>query len=253
MTVPTMDAGDVESIERATLTAVSPERVEAIGGWLLPMDHGTVGRAHSAVPLHHGLHDPALVNGIARRYMDAGFRPVFRLPEVPSFKAWWPLLTARGFQSEQPTLTQTGTLDGLLGLASDTEGVALDPRPDAAWMAMFLGDGLDPVDGASRSKALSRAEGTVFASLREGGQTLACGAAGFTEGWLSMHGLRTAAGHRGRGLAGKLIRAMALEAQRRGIAHAFLQVDGANAPALALYRRGGMVTVWSYTYWRAPL
>lgn len=119
-------------------------------------------------------------------------------------------------------------------------------------MAMFLGEGLDPVDGASRSKALSRAEGTLFASLREGGQTLACGAACYAQGWLSLHGLRTAAGHRGRGLAGRLIRAMALEAQNRGINRAFLQVDAANTPALALYRRAGMGTAWSYAYWRPP-
>ena len=32
----------------------------------------------------------------------------------------------------------------------------------------------------------------------------------------------------------------------------FLQVDGANAPALALYRRAGMTTAWSYAYWRLP-
>ncbi|MCU0925072.1 MAG: GNAT family N-acetyltransferase, partial [Hydrogenophaga sp.] len=132
----------------------------------------------------------------------------------------------------------------------DVDGVSLDARPDAAWMAMFLGEGLDPVDGASRSQALSRARGTLFASLREGGQTLACGAACFAQGWLSMHGLRTAARQRGRGLAGRLIRAMALEAQRHGIDRAFLQVDGSNAAALALYRRAGMATAWSYAYWR---
>lgn len=252
MTVKTLSTADIASIERATLTAVAPERIEAIDGWLLPMDHGTVGRAHSAVPLHHGFHDPALIDEIAQRYRVAGLRPVFRLPDLPSFETWWPALAARGFQRKQPTLTQTGTVDGLLNLARDTEGVSLDPRPDAAWMAMFLGEGLDPVDGASRSRALSRAEGTLFASLREGEQTLACGAACFAEGWLSMHGLRTAAGQRGRGLAGRMIRAMALEAQRRGIARAFLQVDGANAPALALYRRAGMLTAWTYAYWRAP-
>ena len=243
---------DIEAIERATLVAVAPERVDAIDGWLLPMDSGTVGRAHSAVPLHHGAHDPALIDRIAQRYRNAGLRPVFRLPDVPTFEAWWPALAARGFQRKQPTLTQTGALAGLLGLAPDTEGVSLDPRPDAAWMSMFLGEGLDPVDGASRSRALSRAEGTLFGSLRVGGQTVACGAACYAEGWLSMHGLRTAASQRGRGLAGRLIRAMALEAQRRGIARVFLQVDGANAPALALYRRAGMTTAWSYAYWRLP-
>ncbi|OGB15023.1 MAG: hypothetical protein A3E51_07600 [Burkholderiales bacterium RIFCSPHIGHO2_12_FULL_67_38] len=247
-----LSAEDVELIERATLKAVAPERVDAIEGWLLPMDSGAVGRAHSAVPLHHGAHDPALIDGITQRYRNAGLRPVLRLPDVPAFDAWWPALAARGFRREQPTLTQTGALEGLLGLASDAEGVSLDPRPDAAWMAMFLGEGLDPVDGASRSRALSRAEGTLFGSLREGGQTVACGAACYAEGWLSMHGLRTAASQRGRGLAGRLIRAMALEAQRRGIARVFLQVDGANAPALALYRRAGMTTAWSYAYWRLP-
>lgn len=241
---------DIETIERATLTAVAPERMEAMNGWLLPLDTGTVGRAHSAVPLHHGAHDPALIDAIAQAYRDAGLRPVFRLPDVPAFEAWWPALTARGFARHQPTQTQIGDLQGLLALADDAGGVSLDIRPDAAWMAMFLGEGLDPVDGASRSKALSRAEGTLFASLREGGQTLACGAASYAQGWLSMHGLRTAANQRGRGLAGRMIRAMALEAQRRGITRAFLQVDAANAPAQALYRRAGMRTAWTYAYWR---
>ena len=244
-------AADIETIERATLTAVAPERVEAIDGWLLPMDTGTVGRAHSAVPLHHGWHDLSLIDQIARRYRDAGLRPVFRLPEVPAFERWRPTLTQRGFRREQPTLTQTGGLDGLLALAGDARGVSLDEGPDPAWMAMFLGEGLDPVDGASRSTALSRAEGTLFASVRDGGQTLACGAASYAEGWLSMHGLRTAASQRGRGLAGRMIRAMALEAQRRGIARTFLQVDGSNTSALALYRRAGMTTAWSYAYWRS--
>lgn len=245
-----LSAAGIEAIERATLTAVAPERVAAIDGWLLPLDTGTVGRAHSAVPLHHGPHDPALIDTIARRYRDAGLRPAFRLPDVPTFDAWWPALAARGFRREQPTLTQTGALGGLLALAGDADGVSLDAHPDTSWMAMFLGEGLDPIDGASRSTALSRAEGTLFASLREGGQTLACGAACYAQGWLSLHGLRTAASHRGRGLAGRLIRAMALEAQRRGITRAFLQVDAANAPALALYRRAGMTTAWSYAYWR---
>jgi N-acetylglutamate synthase len=42
-------------------------------------------------------------------------------------------------------------------------------RPDAAWAALFLGEGFDPVDGASRVKNLSRATGNVYATLRGAG------------------------------------------------------------------------------------
>jgi ribosomal protein S18 acetylase RimI-like enzyme len=115
---------------------------------------------------------------------------------------------------------------------------------------MFLGEGLDPVDGASRSRALARAVGTRFASLREQGVTRACGAAGFGHGWLGVHGMRTDAARRGRGLASAVMRAMAAEAQQRGIGRVFLQVDAGNAPALSLYQRLGFETAWGYAYWR---
>lgn len=248
---PSLPPGDIEAIERATLAAVAPERLDSLPGWLLPLDPGTIGRAHSAVPLHHGAHDPALIGLLADRYRAAGLAPVFRLPELPSFETWRRLLAVGGYHRRQPTFTQVGALDGLIALAPDTDGASLSTRPDAAWMAMYLGEGLDPVDGACRSRALARADGTLFASLREGGQTLACGAACYAQGWLSLHGLRTAAGQRGRGLAGRLIRVMAEEARRRGIERAFLQVDAGNDAALALYRRARMATAWTYAYWRA--
>jgi ribosomal protein S18 acetylase RimI-like enzyme len=124
--------------------------------------------------------------------------------------------------------------------------------PDDQWMAMFLGPGLDPVDGASRSRALSRAAHTRFASVRDAqGRTLACGAAGFGHGWLSVHGMRTAVELRQQGLAGRVLLTMAREAARRGVKRVFLQVDAGNEAALALYRRAGMATAWPYAYWRA--
>ena len=45
---------DVEAMERATVEAVAPPEVLEIGGWLVPLDATTVGRAKSAVP-HRGL------------------------------------------------------------------------------------------------------------------------------------------------------------------------------------------------------
>jgi N-acetylglutamate synthase len=244
-----LTAADVEAIERATLQAVAPEVVESLPGWLLPMDHGTVGRARSAVPLHHRPHDTDVLSTLLARYAALAFEPRLRLPDLPSFQPWHEALAQRGWQRHQPTLTLTGDVQRLLnphaGVPAD-----LDHTPDAAWMAMFLGEGLDPVDGASRAHSLSRASGTLFASVREHGQTVACGAASFSHGWLGVHGMRTAASRRGQGLAGRVLHAMAVEATRRGLAGVFLQVDASNLPALALYRRAGLALAWPYAYWR---
>ncbi len=246
-------ATDVDSLERATVQAVAPEQVDdTVPGWLLPMDPGTVGRAQCAVPLSHAEPEGALIDPIIERYRGRGFAPAWRLPDVPTFTAFHAALRQRGFTRRQPTLTQTTTVPDLLARLPAITGLdaRLEDRPDAAWLAMFLGEGLDPVDGASRSRALARAVGTRYASLRERGVTLACGAASFGHGWLGVHGMRTAAAQRGRGLAGAVMRAMAVEAQQRGVERVFLQVDAGNVAALSLYRRLGFETAWGYAYWR---
>jgi ribosomal protein S18 acetylase RimI-like enzyme len=239
---------DIDQIERATLAAVAPQQVQSLPGWLLPMDPGTVGRAQSAVPLAHDLATLAPWQAVAERYREAGFRPALRLPEQAGFAAMHAELAAAGWRRTQPTQVQVAPLDGLL--RADPAGCELALQPDAEWMAMFLGEGLDPVDGASRSAALARARDSRYASLREDGQTRACGMACFAEGWLSVHGMRTAATHRGRGLATRVLAAMAQEAHTRGIRRVFLQVDGSNTPALSLYHRLGFAEAWTYAYWR---
>ena len=122
--------------------------------------------------------------------------------------------------------------------------------PDEAWAALFLGEGFDPVDGASRVNTLSRARNSLYASVRENGKTVAAGAAAFGHGWSSVHGMRTDQACRGRGLAGRVLAGIAAVAIQRGIGRTFLQVEDTNAAALALYRRAGFETAWSYEYWR---
>lgn len=244
-------SADIESIERATLQAVSPEVVEPLDGWLLAMDRGTVGRARSAVPLHHQVHDTVLLATILERYAARGFEPRLRLPDLPTFGPWHEALLGLGWRREQPTLTMTGTVEALAQVHAGPPA-DLAATPDAAWMAMFLGEGLDPADGASRSRSLSRATDMGYVSVRADGETVACGAASFGHGWLGVHGMRTAAAHRGQGLAGRVLQAMALEAGRRGMVGVFLQVDAGNQPAQALYRRAGLARAWSYDYWNPP-
>lgn len=273
----------VEAIERATLQAVRPDVVETLPGWLLPMDVGTVGRAHSAVPLAHPTDATrqaqlaVQVPDIAARYRAHGLPPVFRLPDAvdgvdgsAGADALQAAVRQQGATRTEPTWVMTAPVSALAAMRVPDHRspvhVATDTQPSPAWQALFMGEGLDPVDGAHRVRLLSRAPQTLFVSARVDGETVACGAATFGHGWMGVHGMRTAAPHRGQGHAGRVLQAMARLAasqawahdpggdrgQAAAVQHAFLQVGAGNGSALALYQRAGFTHAWRYAYWRCP-
>lgn len=244
-------AADIEAIERATLDAVSPEAVEELPeGWLLPFHRGTVNRAKAAVPMRDAVSEPAgLIARIEARYAAHGLAPAFRLRDSQGLDTVRNVLAARGYRMHKPTVTQIGSAHAMRAF-STAQPARVDAAPDEGWASVFLGDGFDPVDGASRVHALSRAPGTLFASVREHGRTVAAGAVAFGHGWASVHGMRTEQAARGRGLAGRVMAGLAQAALERGFERVFLQVEAGNAGALGLYRRAGFSPAWQYAYWQ---
>ncbi len=243
-----MTDADIEAVERATVAAVSPEHVEEMAGWLLPMDQGTVSRAKSAVPLRHVAPHDGLVGQVEAVYRSRGLTPALRLADHPCFDGLRHELSRRGYHASVPVLVQCAPVAAVRSaFAAPPAGVS--STPDAGWAAVFLSEGFDPVDGAHRVKALSRATGSVYASVRHEGKVVAAGAGAFSHGWGSVHGMRTDQGFRGQGLAGRVLAGLAQVAAERGIPRLFLQVEEPNASARALYQRAGFVTAWRYAYW----
>lgn len=242
---------DIEAIERATVRAVSPDLTEEIDGWLLPFSGGTVKRARSAVPLHRSAVEPATLDRIEDRYDSRQVAPALRLADAPCFEGLRAELERRHYVDDSPTCVQAASTQRMRRLVAPGAPLAdIDRAPDDAWAALFLGEGFDPVDGAHRVRMLSRAKGSLYASVREGGRTVAAGAMAFGHGWASVHGMRTDKAQRGRGLAGRVLAGFAQAALERGFERVFLQVDAQNQAALALYRRAGFETRWQYSYWQ---
>lgn len=240
----------IEGIERATLAAVPPQRLAQWEDWLLPFDDGTVGRSHSAVPLRHAPPGEHVLAELERRYAAAGHATVLRIPELASFAALHATLAASGYVRAKPTLVQVGDLARLAAVGSGDTQVEIAERPGEDWEQVFLGEGFDPVDGASRLAILRRGRSSLFAGVRSEGRIVAVGCAGLSDGWCGMHGMRTLPAWRGRGLATAILAALAAAARERGVQQCFLQVDAANTPARSLYARLGFETAWSYAYWQ---
>ena len=241
---------EIEAIERATLAAVPPRAQESWNGWLLAFDEGTVGRCHSAAPLLHEAPARGTLEGIEARYAAAGLPVVLRVPELPVFADFQAQMREAGYARTKPTLVQTGDVGALAGLGRARVDMELASTAAADWEQVFLGEGFDPVDGASRLAILRRGRDSVFASAREAGRTVAVGAACFGGGWCGVHGMRTLPAHRGRGLAGAVLSALGAQARERGVQRCFLQVEEGNARARALYARHGFATAWAYAYWK---
>ena len=240
---------DIASIERATLDAVCPAEVHEIPGWLLPYDPLPVGRARSAVPLAHMPLSPAELLPIEAYYQQRDRPTVFRLPESLISPEIGNALQAMGYVGTQAVLVQVAELAGLLRLAPP-DAATLSATPSAAWASVYTADGFDPVDGANRVQLLSRSRHVVYACVSEGGQALAAGTGSISQGWLSIHGMRTAPGAQGRGLASRILAGLAAHAAAQGVQRVFLQVEDDNAVAQGLYRKAGFATAWRYHYWR---
>jgi ribosomal protein S18 acetylase RimI-like enzyme len=246
-----MTPAQIEAIERATVHAVSPDAQAEIPGWVLPFDVGTVGRAKSAVPLNHSAPAPSVLQEIESAYAQRSLPVMLRIPRGPAFGAFHSMLAAQGYREETVTEVQTAAASRVRA-TFDGGGVEVLDAPTQDWASVFLGEGFDPVDGASRVKKLGQAAGSLFAVVRDAGRPVAAGAAAFSHGWASVHGMRTAQDSRGQGLASRVLATLAGAAIARGYDKLFLQVAAENVGAKSLYRRAGFAPAWVYSYWRKP-
>ena len=176
---------------------------------------------------------------------------MLRIPLLASFDAFRSSLLEEGYREEILTEVCTSS-PARMSSVSDAQPCEVLTVPHAGWASVFLGEGFDPIDGASRVHKLSQAAGSVFATVWDEGRPVAAGAAAFSHGWASVHGMRTASDSRRRGLAGRILATLASAATARGYDKVFLQVAAENTAAKSLYRRAGFERAWVYSYWRKP-
>ena len=246
-----LEENDIASLERATLDAVAPLAVQEIDNWLLPFDNSTIGRAKSAVPLRHSCLDAQDISTIESLYAARGLQAAYRVADVPDLAPIHAELERHGYQAQQPTRVQIGSVRAMRALCHELPA-RVSAIPEKAWSSVYMAEGFDPVDGAHRVQALSRSTHIVYACVEVGGKSVAAGTASFSQGWCSIHGMRTLPAQRGRGLAARILAGLADTASERNLDRVFLQVEEGNSAALALYGRAGFATAWCYHYWRKP-
>jgi ribosomal protein S18 acetylase RimI-like enzyme len=245
-------------IEDAGLNASAPPQQRWIDGWLVRFSAGTARRARCVQPVASGrLAIDAKIALAARVYDEARLPMVFRIT---------PFARPRGLDVHLESLGWTALDDVCVMAAALPEATA---KPEALPRGLvFERPGLSAFAhavGALRGSTLAQREAHAerlaaspidFRALairrKSDGALLAFGQYAREADLVGLYDVFTAAEARGQGLARRLCAGALVLAQGEGAVTAYLQVDAANAPALAVYRRLGFVEGYRYHYRLRP-
>ena len=248
------EAGLAWRIEEVCWNGFPALRQVILGDWLIRFAEGLSRRANSVNPLRPTGSDIATAIAAAERlYPAQGLPPIFRIPSIadPAFDAD---LTAQGYTSEGESLVLYAPLAAAAEVAPDP-AVRLLPAPEPMWCeAMFALQG----HSAAQRNIYRRIVAAIaiparFALLAVGERPVALAYGALHDGLLVYESVVTDPAQRRRGLARRLIGALAAWAREEGAEGLSLQVEASNTPARALYTGFGFTELYRYHYRRAPL
>jgi N-acetylglutamate synthase len=246
----------IDELERVAVLGWRACEEDRLGDWLLRAAGGFTGRANSALAVGDpGMPLAGAVDEVRGWYAERDLPAMIAIPYPagqPGASVLDRVLSAAGWAERGGAATvmtaDAGAVVSAAGAPAVTVGI--DARPDAAWLASYHYRGHELPSVALR--LLMSARWQSFASVREGGQTIAIGRVAAGGGWAGLTAIEVSPGHRRRGLGIAVTAALAGAAAARGTPRLYLQVEDGNTAARTLYRRVGFTDHHGYHYWLAP-
>ena len=237
-------------VEDAGLNASAPLQQRLLDGWLMRLSPGKAKRArciNALAPGHLPLTERLL---LARQaFHDAGLPIIVRITPFTQPASLDSDLAREGWCRFDDTRVM------LWPRFQVEEAPALRPEPvDSEAFAWAVGElrGSPPPHRQAHAERLRHSpvayQGFV---VRQDGRLAACGQFARESDLVGLYDVLTAPEMRRQGLATGLCRWLLRQAAQEGARHAYLQVEGDNAPARKLYQRLGFEDVYAYHY-RTP-
>lgn len=225
-----------------------------LDGWLLRFTRGFTKRANSVTPLYAAA-QPASekIRYCEELYAREGLRTIFRITTVSQEQALDELLADRGYESIDPTHVLHRSLT--IGEFDPAAGFSVVPVASFLTTYVNLQETRDIDARAARSaselhRAILRAirGETVFGSIVENGEPVACGMAVVEREVVGLFDIVVHPRCRRRGHGRALVDSLLDHAVERGARTAYLQVLDDNAVALSLYESLGFEPLYEYRY-----
>ena len=244
-------------VEDAGLNASAPPQQRWLDGWLVRYLPGKARRARSVNAVASGRLPLAQKLALAAQvYRDAGLPMIFRVTPFTQPASLDAELAALGFALVDPTRVMIRpqlAFGPTPALPSGMHWTTLNGAEFAEVVGELRGS---PPEHRS-NHALRLAQSPVpyqgFAIRSDvGGTVLACGQFAQEAELVGLYDVFTQESARRQGLASLLCERMLLISAAQGANIGYLQVDGQNSAAQAVYRRLGFADAYGYHYRQAP-
>ena len=238
-------------IEDAGLNASAPPQQRWVDGWLVRFSPGKAKRARCVNAVADGrLPIAERLAACEAVFAEVGLPLIVRITPFTRPAELDAQLESRGLRSFDDTRVMVLGELGRLAARPIAHGITITAIGAHAF-ARRVGD----FRGSPLAQQQAQAERLINSpvpfspyELREDGETVACGQFARQGELVGLYDVFTAPAARGRGLAGVLCRHLLVEAQAQGARHAYLQVEGDNHAARAVYHRLGFTDGYAYHY-----
>ena len=245
-----MSGLDLRRVEEASLNALQTQRQYFYDGWVLRVSPGKARRARS-VNAHFGSTLPIATKiAYCERLYDARELPVlFRMTPFVHPRNLGDELAERGYEAFDPTLVQVAPLDRPPDHAScdgvDIVAPGIDAFADAV---AVLQDSTTEQRDAYHERMANTPQPARYLAAHCDGRLAGVGTVMLEDGLAGIFSMATVAEMRRKGIASVLLARLLAWAWEHGASHAYLQVEARNDPALAVYRKFGFATAYTYHY-----
>ena len=249
---PAFDSALLSRIEDAGLNASAPPQQLWLDGWLVRFSPGKAKRARCVnavaagrLPIDSRLHACEAVFAEAGLPMIVRITPFTQPPELDALLASQGLL--RFDDTRVMALADLSALakDGSLPPGAEVHAIGLEAF--AQRVGSLRGSPLSQRQAHGQRLQNSPVPFHAF-EMHVESELVACGQFAIEGPLVGLYDVFTAPNARGRGYAGALCRHLLQLAHTRGATHAYLQVEGDNHAARAVYQRLGFADAYAYHY-----
>ena len=241
-------------VEEASLNAWPALHQVLFDGWVVRLTRGFTKRANSVTPLYASTQPlMAKLRYCEDLYAREGQQAIFRMTTIGEQDQLDELLASRGYEIADPTRV----LNVSLGRSAFSIAADFGESTLSSFLATYTRlsaqpriDAITAATAADLHATILRAirSDTVFGSIRENGDPVACGMAVVEHEVAGLFDVVVHPDLRRRGHGRALVESLLARASAMGAQHAYLQVVAENRAARALYESMGFELLYEYRY-----